>query len=206
MMNRKISFLLLLLVLLAGSVEAQKKSPAKEKKELPPPEEVPVQEGIKEEGIDTTAYPGFEKAKIEFDTTAVPEDNFTELIRKLLVVTHARQADIEMAEFSLKQSLSTSLNNPATAPMMQKFYDRFIHEMKEGDAARWIENVYIRNYRSLFTAGEVQQLIDFYSTPTGQKALVRTRQLVQNVSAEAMKIGRYLGEEVMNTILKEENK
>jgi hypothetical protein len=147
-----------------------------------------------------------EVPKINFDTSAAPEDDLTQSIRKLLEVTKSRELDMQLLEKSLKESLATSLENPNTSAMMQKFYDRFVFEMREGRAARWLENIYIRNYRAIFTPAEIQALIDFYQTSAGQKALEKTKILLQNVMGEAQKMGGYLGADLMNKILSEENK
>ena len=140
---------------------------------------------------------------IDFDTSAVPEDDFTASIRKLLVVMDARQTDIEMAEKSLKESIGPSFDDPNTSAMMHKFLDRFMFEMREGRASRWLENLYIRNYRALFTPVEIQSLIEFYQTPLGQKTLQRTKILLQNVMSEARRIGMYLGTDLMRKIMDE---
>jgi hypothetical protein len=148
----------------------------------------------------------FDQFKIDFDTTEVPQDSFTLLIKKLLVVTKAKETDLETAEKSLKESMAMALDNPSTSDMMHKFQERFMFEMREGRASRWMENLYIRNYRTLFTPEEIQTLIDFYQTPAGQKTLARTKILLQNVMSEARKIGAYLGADIMKKLISDENK
>jgi hypothetical protein len=134
----------------------------------------------------------FNQSKINFDTTDVPQDSFTLLIKKLLVTTKARETDLEAAEKALNESMETVLSNPETSEMTHKFVNQFMFEMREGRAANWMEKLYIRNYRALFTPEDVQALIDFYQTSAGQKSLDRTKILVQNVMSESRKIGAYL--------------
>ena len=175
------------------------KTEIKEEVILPPPPPPPEEVNSDDRHFPVTA-------KINFDTTAAPEDSFTVLIRKLLLVTKTKDAEIRMAEKSFKLSLGENAEDRLANPVMQKFFEAFMFEMKEGRAARWLENLYIRNYRTLFTPDEIKTLIEFYQTPLGAKTLERTRILMENVMLEAGKIGAYLGPELMNKIISEEDK
>jgi hypothetical protein len=140
---------------------------------------------------------------IDFDTTAAPQDPFTDSVRKLLVITGARTKDIELGEKALRASLAEMLENPETKEMGEKFVSRFVYEMSDGDAGRWIENVYIRNYRAFYTMEEIHDLIVFYQTPAGRKTLEKAMLLLDAVMTEARKIGSYLGPVVMAHVMNE---
>jgi hypothetical protein len=167
------------------------------KSELPPQEELAVDE------IPPPPPPPMPPPTIDFDTTAAPQDPLTDSIRKLLAISGARGKDIEMAEKSLRQSLASMLENPETKETGEKFISRFVYEMSEGDAGRWLENVYIRNYRAFYTIEEIHDLIAFYQTPAGRKTLEKTLLLLDAVMTEARKIGAYLGPRVMAHVMNE---
>jgi len=204
--------LLLIVTNASAQKTSQKTKSKKTEQKVQPKEEMPP-EGVMDTTIIVTSEPvehlpppppPMVVAKIDFDTSASPEDDFTALIRKLLTVTKAKEMDIENAEKSLRQSIGPALYNPNTTAITHKFLDRFMFEMREGRASRWLENLYIRNYRALFTPAEIQSLIEFYETPLGQKTLQRTKILLQNVMGEGMKIGAYLGADLMTKIMEED--
>ena len=212
----KLLSLITLAICLVGNVNGQKqkqkpKAEKTSKDSLPvkppgyPPPNVTM-DTVSSEELQDMKIDLADQPPIDFDTTDVPQDNFTILIKKLLVITKARETDLQVAEKSLKESMATTMDNPATNEMANKFIDRFMFELREGRAARWMEKLYIRNYRALFTPDEIQALIDFYQTSAGQKSLERTKILIQNVMGESRKIGAYLGANIMKKIISEENK
>jgi hypothetical protein len=137
---------------------------------------------------------------LQFDTTAVPEDNLTKLIRELLAVTHTRETDLEMGTASLMESLGMQ-DSASVTPLMKKFCNEMIQEFRQGRIAKWLELVYIRNYRKLFTEEEIRGLISFYQSPLGKKSLERTKVLMKNVMTDARKIGQFVGQDVMTRLL-----
>ena len=203
---RPVFIVVLMLTVLCTAAQTEKNKPSKKapKKTEVPKEEIPPVEELREVMIDTstTVYPTVQ-AKIGFDTSAAPSDSLTALIKQLIDITGVKATDAEMAEASLKRSMGPALDNPQTSDMMKKFYDRFMYEIKEGRGARWLENLYIRNYRALFTEDEIKTLIAFYQTPAGRKSLEKTKILLRNVMEDASKIGAYLGEDLMKNIIGE---
>ena len=203
---RTVLLVVLMLTVLFTAAQTEKNKPAKKapKKTEAPKEEIPPVEELVEVMIDTAGnFNQPPKSGIDFDTSAAPSDSLTALIRQLIVITGVKASDVEMAEASLKRSMGSSLENPQTSAVSKKFYDRFMYEIKEGRGARWLEQLYIREYRALFTADEIRSLIAFYETSAGKKSLEKTKILLKNVMSEASKIGEYLGEDLMKTILAE---
>lgn len=186
--------LLLTTGLAFGQKTATKKAPVKKTavkskpaEDLPPPMEMEAPE---------------QSFAINFDTTAAPNDSLTAKIQELLTLTRALNRDVDMAEKSLNASAPSMQDNP----MFQTFKTRFIFEMREGRARRWLTNLYIRQYRNLFTAAEIQALINFYETPVGKTVMEKQAVLSGNVMQEAQQIGQYLGGTIMQEILKEQSK
>lgn len=167
------------------ATSVKKAAPAPAKEDTPP--EVDTLETTK---IDLPA------AVIDFDTTAVVDDAFTKDILALLTLTGALENDVKAAEQSLKQSLGAS-DNPTT----NAFYERFMYEMREGRARRWMTNLYIRTYREHFTHNEIKEIIQFYQTPLGKKFIAKSPLVMQTVMLEAQKMGAYLGQTIMTDIL-----
>ncbi len=190
--------LLVMLACVSVPADAQKKTKTTEKKEEvkpPPPPPPELIEGIKDvdEPEDEMVLPEME---VDFDTTAVVEDNFTARIRYLLNVIGAAKTDIEMAEASLTENLK-DMDTTVSGPFKRKFME----EMTTGRAALWLERLYIRNYREIFTPAEIEGLIEFYKTPLGMALLKKQPLLLQKVMINASKIGRYLGMQIMNDLM-----
>ena len=133
---------------------------------------------------------------INFDTAAPPNDAFTKDILALLVLTGALENEIQVADKMLKESLGES-DDPRTAV----FYERFMQEMREGKARRWLNNLYVRTYREHFTHNEIKEITQFYQTPLGKKFIEKSPLVVQAVMLEAQKMGAYLGQSIMTDIL-----
>ena len=205
---KKMKICVAMFLLLAFSyvpADAQKKPKTTEKKEevkppVPPPPAPPEkQEGIKD--VEIESLPPAEQfnmpsGEVNFDTTAVVEDQLTNKIRHLLLLVGAAKTDVEMAEASLNESLKemdTALSGP--------FKRKFMYEMTSGRASVWFERLYIRNYRALFTPEEIEGMIDFYNTPLGKSLLKKQPRLLQTVMLDASKIGRYLGMKIMNELM-----
>lgn len=133
------------------------------------------------------------------DTASPPDDDFTRDIRNLLIITKAEESDVKMAELSLKQSLGSD-----TSAVIKEFYKRFVFEIREGRARKWLRNLYINAYRGVYTQEDIKSLILFYQTPLGQNLLNKNPVLLQKVMTEGQNIGRYLGGKLMQEVLDEE--
>ena len=132
---------------------------------------------------------------IDFDTTASPDDAFTNDIKTLLKTVGALDADIKVAEQTLKASFDGQNNE-----LITEFSTRFINELKGGRARRWLENLYIRTYRNAYTQKDVQDLIQFYGTPLGKKLVATTPSIMASVMTSSQKIGKYLGQQIIAEI------
>lgn len=119
----------------------KKATPTKKAAQTPAKEDLPPEVERLEDTKITPTQP-----EINFDTTAAVDDAFTKDILALLTLTGALENDVKAAEQSLKQSFGDS-NDPNTTA----FYQRFMHEMREGRARRWMTNLYVRTYRENFT-------------------------------------------------------
>jgi hypothetical protein len=139
--------------------------------------------------------------ELAFDTSAAPEDAFTQDIRQLLTLTGAAALDTKMAGISLKESLKGN-----ESEFTKKFYERFIYEMTEGRAKQWLTNLYIRAYRRYFSPSEIKQLIVFYQTPLGKKISAQLPDLMGDVMKDARQIGMYLGARISEELMNEGNK
>ncbi|MEH2163945.1 MAG: DUF2059 domain-containing protein [Nostoc sp.] len=107
------------------------------------------------------------------------EIEITTNIKKLL--------DITFTKNTFKYLISELLNNFKSeypqAP--QKFWDTFAAELKPDD----LVNEIIPLYKKYFTNEEIKQLIAFYETPVGQKAITTLPQIVQDSNLIGIKYG-----------------
>ncbi|HVG41329.1 MAG TPA: DUF2059 domain-containing protein [Chitinophagaceae bacterium] len=208
---RKEFLLLFLVSLLSVSLMAQT-APAKNKKEIEAkkqqaykadttrftPPKIVKESNSKDipppvEAMDNVPIPA--DPMIDFDTTAAPDDAFTRDIKTLLKLMGALETDVAVAEKTLKTTLGDGDNE-----LIKEFSSRFINEMRNGRSKRWLENLYIRSYRSAYTQKEIGELIQFYGTPLGKKVVSTLPALMSSVMENSQKIGRYIGQKLMNEI------
>lgn len=170
----------------------QKKASATKKAvQTPVADDIPPEvEKLEDSKIDNPS------AEINFDTTAAIDDAFTKDILALLTLTGAFENDVKAAEQALKQNLGESND-----PNAKVFYERFMYEMREGRARRWMTNLYVRTYRLNFTHSEIKEITQFYQTPLGKKFIEKTPLVAQAVMMQGQKIGAYLGQTIMAEIL-----
>ena len=174
----------------------------KTKEELPP-EPPPAMEELKEVRIDVDTSSrgrrvadesvGLELPPIDFDTTAVPDDQFSKDVLKLLEVTNAMNMGMQLAN-ALTEEKDES---------MKEFYARFLKDIKEGTSRRWMNRMYIRTYRQRFTHEEVKELIRFYETPVGKKLINQTMEMLPGIMQQGKSIGAYQGMKIYMEMMKE---
>jgi hypothetical protein len=123
--------------------------------------------------------------QVDFDTTAVPNDDFTKDILRLLTVTNALNLGILFAENMPKEYE----NNPT----MKMLYARLIEDMRSGTSRRWFERVYVREYRKLYTAEDIKELLKFYDSPLGRKVVRTTFEMLPGITTQGKYIGAYMG-------------
>lgn len=112
-------------------------------------------------------------------------------IKRLLEVGQVHKLiDTMMAQMDsyLKQVLQQVTQDQHITPEIQKDIDRRQAEMMAGiqEVLDWnkLEPLYVRVYQKSFTQGEVDGLIAFYKTPTGQALLTKMPVVMQNTMSE----------------------
>jgi hypothetical protein len=112
-------------------------------------------------------------------------------IKQLLEVTQARQMVDTMnsqMQNMLKNSMQAATQGQKVTPQIQKEIDQIEQEMNSElkDVLTWskLESMYIRVYQKSFTAQEIDGLIAFYKTPTGQALLTKMPVVLQNTMNE----------------------
>lgn len=172
----------------AGNVNGQTKKARQTKKEVkkvtqeqeelvePPP----AMEEMKEISIESI------KEKIDFDTTAVPQDELTSKIREFFEVSRL----METVTFSLKKLYNgdnmRSLMKPEVLEKLLNAYE------PSGLAFNYIELMYVRNFRKYYAISELEEIIKFYKTTVGQKMVKANMLMIADNLPEAEKIGRWV--------------
>lgn len=173
----------------------------KTKEELPP--EPPSQEQLIETRIDIdTSSRGrivsdepvsMDLPPLNFDTTGVPDDQFSKDILRLLEVTNAIDMGMQFGN-ALAGEKDES---------MKEFYTRFFKDMKEGTTRRWMNRLYIRTYRQRYTHEEVLEIIKFYETPVGKKLITQTTDILPGIVEQGKRMGAYQGMKIYMEMMKE---
>lgn len=125
---------------------------------------------------------------ITFDTTAVADDAFSADIRQLMNAMQFKENLIKTVAGALDQN-ATQLPAEYREPFKQKF----MQELTQGPGMRWMENMFIKNYRRVFTQAEIEELIAFYQTSLGKKFIDKSPELTINIMQDSQKIGEYIG-------------
>jgi hypothetical protein len=206
----KIVLLFLLAFLLLSKVDAQTKPKPKAKSQTkkeevePPPPPAPPPPGMEMREATPDEIEAQKKAdeemmnpQLNFDTTAAPDDIFTTNIMKLLEVTQA---------INMGTNIAQNMPQGDQSEMMKEFYARFIKDMQEGTARRWLERIYVKAYRARFTNEEIESLIKFYDTPLGKKLVKENIEMLPGVMAEGKKLGGYIGMKIYSQIMEEGKK
>ncbi|HUQ96455.1 MAG TPA: DUF2059 domain-containing protein [Chitinophagaceae bacterium] len=192
---------LMLILLLATAVEAQKTKPGVKqpvKKETAASKRTTKQlheaEGAEANKIDVA------EPALSFDTTAAPADELTFEIKKMLAVSNAVSIGLAAAENML---VLQRKNN--TDEKLGIFYDRFLQTFKSSRGRSLFENVFIKIYRENYTLDEIKELEAFYNTPIGKKTLQVTPVILQKSQSQCGQLGEYLGMEVYQQLTNESN-
>ena len=116
-------------------------------------------------------------------------------IKQLLDVTQAHKMVDTMnsqMQTMLKNSLQAATQGQKVTPQIQKEIDQIEQEMTSEmkDVLTWskLEAMYIRVYQKSFSAQEVDGLIAFYRTPTGQALLTKMPIVLQNSMNEVQQM------------------
>ena len=103
-----------------------------------------------------------DSTRFRIDTSAVPEDAFTQKIRELRSVRGPINFDNV-----IKSAILDKQTNDTTRPKV--FYDKLLEDCQSGNTHRIIENLLINLYRQCFTEEEVELLVEFYKSSVGKK-------------------------------------
>jgi hypothetical protein len=116
-------------------------------------------------------------------------------IKQLLEVGQAHKLlDTITAQMDsyMKQAMQQATQGERVTPEVQKHIDSFeaeiIASLKEVLDWNKLEPMYVRVYQKSFTQGEVDGLIAFYKTPTGQALLTKMPAVMQNTLNEVQQM------------------
>ena len=97
----------------------------------------------------------------KIDTSAVPEDETTSLIRKLRTLKGV---------FNINEAIAFKLEEEEKEKKSSKEnLDKIRQSMLQGQAKKWLDNAVIHIYRQHFNRKELRQLIKFYNSSAGKK-------------------------------------
>lgn len=168
----------------------------------PPPSSVemtPV-EMKKEVVIDTLGW----QEEDEFmwpnlpDTSAVPEDELTTAIRKMIVLTGAIENGLRQGLANIEKLKSEEQNS-----LPPEFFDRFAKEFTSDSFKRIFENYIIRIYRKYLTLEEVKGLTAFYETELGRKTIAVMPQLLGESMEGGSALGQMIGLKIFEQLMEE---
>ncbi len=129
----------------------------------------------------------------KFDTTLVPEDNFTKEIDKLLLEIDAVNNAVSIGVSYLKNEKEKNANLS-----MADFYDKFKIALESEEVRKYYRNLFIRIYRKYYTENEIIQLTNFYKTELGKKAYRNFALIGTESMTDATKFGEYLAKKVIS--------
>jgi hypothetical protein len=116
-------------------------------------------------------------------------------IKKLLEVGRTHQlinTMIEQMDSYMKQIMHQATQGQRITPEIQKDIDKRQTEMMRAvkDVLDWnkLEAMYVRIYQKSFTQDEVDGLVAFYKTPTGQALLTKMPAVMQNTFNEVQQL------------------
>lgn len=133
--------------------------------------------------------PANKKPTIDFDTSFIPREIFTQHIEELLKTTNV----LGLAKNVTNKMLENAEKKDPENEQLQLFYKRFSLKINSPSFDSLFMNLYIRNYRKYFTDEDVQQLLAFYKTPAGNKYLKLLPSITVASMAEGEKLGKYFG-------------
>jgi hypothetical protein len=164
-----------------------------------PDEEIPP---VREQSADAAAQSfSLPEPVINFDTVTVVNDEATVEARKLM----QEMRFIENYIITARQMLN-NVTEKMPEEIAGKFRTRFMEELSKPQVIGWLENLYLKTYRTHFSAQEIRELIEFYKTPLGKKFIALSSTLTTSMYTEGAKIGEYLGTKVANEIMNQNAK
>lgn len=200
-MKVRISLLISTLLICSISTQAQKKH----QKKATAAKVERVQEIEEDESVITTltvdtvgmVRPTGEAITLEptkdFDTTAIPNDELTRSIEKLIIEIDAVNSVIKMTG-DIIQRKQLENNEPGT----NEFYNRFYETLKGDEVRNYYHDLYVRLYRKYFNNEEILQITEFYKTNLGKKTYKNALLIGNDAMIDGTKFGEYLAKKVFN--------
>lgn len=153
------------------------------------PEPPPPMEELKELSIDTGSI--IQEPAIDFDTSAVPEDDLTAAIRQYFGETGTLRNSIGVLKMLYEDEDMKKL-------IPDSFRLKLIGAFEPGGLGyKYIELMYLKSYRKHYTKEDIEGLLIFQKTPLGQKTIkVSAAMMIEN-SVEGQKIGKWVARKLM---------
>src|SRR5207237_8989369 len=115
--------------------------------------------------------------------------------KQLLEVSHAGQlveSMIGQMDGMMKNAMAQVTQGQQLSPKMQKEVEQFradgMAEMKAVLDWNKLESMYVRIYQKSFSKQEIEGMIAFYKTPTGQAVLNKMPLVLQNTMTEVQQM------------------
>jgi hypothetical protein len=116
----------------------------------------------------------------------------TENIKQLMTIMGAdklREAMLDQLLDGIKRNLPPADQDPKTRQAIDRLMELLREEIKKSD----FNSMTVELYDKYFTADEIKGLIQFYSSPVGQKAVQVLPTLTQESMSRGMELGQAAG-------------
>ncbi|HEX3046370.1 MAG TPA: DUF2059 domain-containing protein [Bacillota bacterium] len=109
-------------------------------------------------------------------SVSAQEDTYSASVEKLLVLMNENQlldqVFQQLKSMQLKQLQQMNIS-PEQYPIMEKYFTKIYDIIREEMGWEKIKGDFIQIYKSVYSEEDIQQLIDFYESPLGQKVLAK---------------------------------
>ena len=124
-------------------------------------------------------------------------------IRKLLDLSGAKALAMQMMDSMQKDMKPMLLNSFPPGEYREKLIDLFLARFHSKASAQNFLDIALPVYDKYFSHEEIKGLIQFYSTPLGQKTLSTLPKLTAELYEDGRKWGEQIGHESMQEVLTE---
>ena len=124
-------------------------------------------------------------------------------IRKLIALSGGLNTAKEMMDGMQKNMRPVLSNAFPPGAYRDKLIDLFFEKFRSKADMQVMEEMTVRAYDKYFTEADVNGLIQFYSTPVGQKTITVMPKLMVELQGEGMKWGQDLGRQSMVEVMNE---
>lgn len=153
------------------------------------PEPPPPMEELKELGID----PGYimQEPAIDFDTSAVPEDDLTAAIRRYFEESGTLRNTVGVLKIFYEDEEMKKL-------LPDSFRLKMISAFEPGGLGyKYMELMNLKAYRKHYTMADIEALLVFQKTPLGQKIIKVSPTMMIDNAKEGQKIGKWVARQIM---------